>query len=245
MNVDSTPSEISPLLGDEQMQAEQPRGQAEQMQAEQPRGQAEQTQEPLLKVIPTRMPVLELKVWCNSPHLKAMYVKHIAKHNEKLDDFYGDSGFDLLNPSAINFNQPSYSNKYPLGVKLALSHCALERARTQDGDDINLLRVQPQAFMLLPRSSTGVKKNIRLSNSVGVIDAGYRGELCALVDCISNPTTDGFGETGDERAKLSEGERNFQIVGYAGYPIHVNLVDTEEDLGNTERGTGGFGSTGN
>jgi dUTP pyrophosphatase len=99
--------------------------------------------------------------------------------------------------------------------------------------------------MLLPRSSTGVKKNIRLSNSVGVIDAGYRGELCALVDCISNPVTDGFGETGDERAKLSEGERNFQIVGYAGYPIHVNLVDTEEDLGNTERGTGGFGSTGN
>lgn len=105
-----------------------------------------------------------------------------------------------------------------------------------------VLRVQPLPYQLLPRSSTGAKTNLRLSNSVGVIDSGYRGELCALVDCFGDVHHQGHDA---DKVRLEKGNRNFQLVAYNGFPIHVNLVDNESDLGGSERGEGGFGSTGN
>ena len=92
--------------------------------------------------------------------------------------------------------------------------------------------------MLLPRSSTGAKTDLRLSNSVGIIDSGYRGELCALLDNVNSDADN------NEQNNLKRFQRNFQIVSFTGYPIHVTLVNKEEDLGGTERGEGGFGSTG-
>ncbi len=191
-------------------------------------------------VVATRMPVLELKLYIcnnsNSEEFKRIYKDHIKKHNSKLDQFHGDSGFDLLNPEFYRFYENKRSSvKYPLGVKLALTQCAV-----QEVEERKILRVQPQGFMLVPRSSTGSKTNIRLSNSVGIIDSGYRGELCALLDIIN------FEQVQDdsERISLEKDNRNFQIVSFSGFPIHVTLVEKEEDLGNTQRGTGGFGSTG-
>ena len=83
--------------------------------------------------------------------------------------------------------------------------------------------------MLLPRSSIS-KTPLRLSNSVGLIDSGYRGVIQAPVDNIS-----------DEDYVIEEGTRLFQIVNS---PLEtfkdIEIVDT---LGDTDRGEGGFGST--
>ena len=197
-----------------------------------------------IKVIPTILPRLEMNLWCQDADLKTMYEEHIEKHNSKLQSFHADSGFDLLNPTSRQFQPGSLFNKFGLGVKISLMQHAADYIRDPQNDSTGLqpvLRVQPLPYQLLPRSSTGAKTNLRLSNSVGVIDSGYRGELCALVDCFGDVH---HQEHDADKVRLEKGNRNFQLVAYNGFPIHVNLVDNESDLGGSERGEGGFGSTG-
>ena len=84
--------------------------------------------------------------------------------------------------------------------------------------------------MLFPRSSIGAKTPLRLSNSVGIIDSGYRGEVRALYDNI-----------GDEPYTISRGDRIAQLMVMPSYRFKAKVVDTLED---SDRGQGGFGSTG-
>ena len=84
-------------------------------------------------------------------------------------------------------------------------------------------------YLLMPRSSIS-KTPLRLCNSIGLIDAGYRGELMAVVDNVK-----------DEVYNVELGQRIFQIVAMNGNPISFDLVD---ELTDSERGQGGFGSTG-
>jgi len=84
-------------------------------------------------------------------------------------------------------------------------------------------------YLLMPRSSIS-KTPLRMSNSIGLIDAGYRGEIIAMVDNIK-----------DEDFRIGDGERLFQLVAMDGGPITFELV---ESLSSTTRGRGGFGSTG-
>ena len=81
----------------------------------------------------------------------------------------------------------------------------------------------------MPRSSIS-KTPLRQCNSIGLIDAGYRGEIMAAVDNIK-----------DKPFTLETGQRLFQLVAMDGSPIHFELVD---ELTETDRGEGGFGSTG-
>lgn len=85
-------------------------------------------------------------------------------------------------------------------------------------------------FMLDPRSSIGANTGLRLSNSVGIIDEDYRGELGVLYD--NNSDSDYEIKAGD---RIAQGW--VQPV-YRFKPIKVDI------LSQTERGTGGFGSTG-
>lgn len=84
-------------------------------------------------------------------------------------------------------------------------------------------------YLLLPRSSIS-QTPLRLSNSVGLIDSGYRGEITAAVDNIR-----------DRSYTIKPGQRLFQLVSLDGSPIHFELT---AELSPTTRGTGGFGSTG-
>jgi len=85
-------------------------------------------------------------------------------------------------------------------------------------------------YQLYPRSSIS-KTKIRLANSVGIIDPNYRGYLIAAVDNIS-----------DDIQYLKKGERYFQLVFIKmEKPSAVQIVDC---LSETDRGNGGFGSTG-
>lgn len=90
-----------------------------------------------------------------------------------------------------------------------------------------------KGYFLFPRSSCSFT-NLRLANSVGIIDSGYRGNLKAVVDFNSE----------FRRQELHKYERYFQICDPQLQPILVQIVDTFEQLGSpTERSTGGFGST--
>lgn len=83
---------------------------------------------------------------------------------------------------------------------------------------------------LFMRSSYGANRSLRLSNCVGIIDSSYRGEVQGLFDNIS-----------DESEKIKKGERFMQ--GLIEKDIGIEWEEVDE-LTETERGTGGFGSTG-
>ena len=84
-------------------------------------------------------------------------------------------------------------------------------------------------YYLHCRSSIS-KTPLRLANSVGIIDAGYRGNLMAAVD-----------NTSDSPYTIEAGQRLFQLTGRYLETIDLTLVEV---LSDSERGTGGFGSTG-
>ena len=86
------------------------------------------------------------------------------------------------------------------------------------------------AYQIYPRSSLS-KYPIMLANHVGIIDSGYRGNLIAAFRSFQ----DDF--------KIEKGNRLVQICHPSLLPFYVKIVHPNE-LNNTTRGSGGFGSTG-
>ncbi len=84
--------------------------------------------------------------------------------------------------------------------------------------------------LVFARSGLATKKGIALSNSVGVIDSDYRGEVGVGVINLS-----------DAEYVIENGERIAQL---AVVPVCHMAVEEAHTLGETERGAGGFGSTG-
>ena len=130
-----------------------------------------------------------------------MYATHGHFHN-------GDAGLDL----------------YVLeNIKIAAGETKLIKL------GISCEPVEGKAYYLFPRSSIS-KTPLRMSNSIGLIDAGYRGEIMASCDNIKN-----FDFI------LEKGKRLFQLVAIDSSPISYTVV---KELSKTTRGSGGFGSTG-
>lgn len=84
--------------------------------------------------------------------------------------------------------------------------------------------------ILAARSGLAVKKGITLSNGIGVIDSDYRGEICVVLHNVS-----------DEPFVIERGDRIAQLLFL---PVYRAELVTVTALDTTERGTGGFGSTG-
>ncbi|MBR4282187.1 MAG: dUTP diphosphatase [Clostridia bacterium] len=84
--------------------------------------------------------------------------------------------------------------------------------------------------LLFARSGLSVKHGIGLANSVGVIDSDYRGEVIAAL--INN---------GKEPYTITKNERIAQLVCM---PVAILPIEVCDSLDETERGEGGFGSTG-
>ena len=139
---------------------------------------------------------------------RAFYENHSSFHA-------GDSGLDIFSPEDVII-PPRSKGIINTGV-------ACEATIGSNGT----------SFWMLSRSSVATKTPLLLCNSIGLIDAGYRGNLGAFVDNIS---ANGYN--------VEKGTRLFQICAPNLEPIHVELVSSENDLGNSERGSGGFGSTG-
>ena len=121
----------------------------------------------------------------------------------------GDAGLDLRVREDV-WLKPHERRTVGTGVKLAI----------------------PEGYvgLVFPRSGLASKVGISLSNAVGVIDAGYRGEVCATL--INH----------DKKPHLIEkGERVCQLVVMPFVSCEIDVVD---ELDETERGEGGFGSSG-
>ena len=87
------------------------------------------------------------------------------------------------------------------------------------------------AGLVLPRSGLASKKGLTLANAPGLIDAGYRGEVvCAVVNLDPH-----------EPVEISAGDRIAQLVIVALPEVAPAFV---EELPESHRGAGGFGSTG-
>ena len=184
--------------------------------------------------------VLKLFVDSNDNELKSKYFNSVISHNNKVfnNNTYIDAGFDLFSPSNdnfINFFGPGHPTINPVN-KLDLNVICSAKIYTDTGKSFNT------GYYMYPRSSIS-KTQLRLANSTGVIDAGYRGHLIGMFDVVninpnnaSNKNCDFIGEKFD---------RYLQICAPGLVPILVELVNSIEDLGEeTERGIGGFGSTG-
>tara|TARA_Y100001970_G_C14224509_1_gene854744 strand:- start:2095 stop:2532 length:438 start_codon:yes stop_codon:yes gene_type:complete len=141
---------------------------------------------------------------------------YIKPHNDIALKFYqnhghfhdGDAGLDLYVLEDIYF-EPGDTKAIKLGIS-----CEPENGA---------------AYYLFPRSSIS-KTPLRMSNSIGLIDGGYRGEIMAMCDNIKTACY-----------MVEKGQRLFQLVASDSSPIHYELVD---ELNVTSRGEGGFGSTG-
>ncbi len=84
--------------------------------------------------------------------------------------------------------------------------------------------------LVFARSGLGIKKGVCLSNGVGVIDSDYRGEVAV-----------GLLNTGAEDYLIRPGERIAQM---AVVPVVQAELEQVDELDDTARGVGGFGSTG-
>jgi dUTP pyrophosphatase len=120
----------------------------------------------------------------------------------------GDAGMDIIATSIIN--EETFQITYGTGISMEI----------------------PNGFvgLIFPRSSVR-KTDLSLSNCVGVVDSGYRGEIQATFR----------KHKGVASNKYEVGDRIAQIMIIPHPPIEFEEV---EELSDTERGEGGFGSTG-
>lgn len=181
----------------------------------------------------TNVPHMLLSLFVDSSdnQLLDAYQEAVASHNAKWATQEGmmDAGFDLLCPADIhctNMNVNKVDYQVACRAQLMLG----------DGKKVNT------GFYLYPRSSLS-KTQLRLANSVGIVDAGYRGHLIGMFDMVCHPNADPFMCSNEPI--LRKLERQLQICAPSLFPIYVTMVNSKEELGEvTARGEGGFGSTG-
>jgi dUTP pyrophosphatase len=133
-----------------------------------------------------------------------------------------------LHPGAV---VPKYAKPGDAGLDLTAISKEYDAANDLVVFGTGLAVEIPEGYvgLIFPRSSI-CKTPLILSNSVGVIDSGYRGEIKFMFRPIDRP-----------RKNYEVGDRIGQLI-IMPFP-QVELVEAEE-LSSSERGTGGFGSSG-
>ncbi len=136
-----------------------------------------------------------------------------------------------LNPKA---KLPTYGTNQSAGADLYV--CLEEPVTIGPGDTAflptGIAVAVPEGYvgLVFARSSLGCKRGLAPANKVGVIDSDYRGEIRVVLHNHSSETQ-----------TVEDGERVAQLVVVP--VLAPELVETEE-LDDTQRGIGGFGSTG-
>lgn len=142
------------------------------------------------------------------------YAESVYTSTTKVSMERQDSGYDLIVCSDY-LVEPWSVCRIPLGI-------AAQPAKSNESDELT-------GYYLYPRSSIS-KTPLGLANSVGIIDIGYRGEICAMVRNYSS-----------EPYQIKQGDKLFQLCLPSLKPFEVFTV---EELDASIRGSGGFGSTG-
>ena len=168
-----------------------------------------------------------LKLFFPSPstdgELEKKYTQAIEKHNLKAASSHPDAGFDLFCP---------FTEDISPGCRIWIDMQVRAAAFIKDDSGNPTI---PVSYYIYPRSSIS-KTPLRLSNSVGIIDSGYRGNLIAALFHYNNSE--------EKHYTVNKFDRLVHICSRTVGPVFVEIVKTEAELGVTERGSGGYGSTG-
>ena len=122
----------------------------------------------------------------------------------------GDAGLDLY--SAVDcILRPYERSKVPTGIKIAIP--------------------EGYAGFVQPKSGLAIKSGLSLVNTPGLIDSGYRGEVCAILINLDP----------EEDFIIKRGDKICQLVIQRVENVEIEFTDKLDD---TSRGEGGFGSTG-
>ena len=213
----------------------------------------------LLNIHCERLMLLKLYVDTNDENLKYTYINAASTHNNKIiqNPQHIDAGFDLYAPgnedeelntygNNLRFFGPGWNDRRPVN-KLDFKVSCSAQIITDRGKQFNT------GYYMYPRSSLS-KTQLRLANSTGIIDAGYRGHLTGMFDVVNIDSSSDSDSVVNENVQFNRNEADFwgrkfdryvQICAPGLVPILVEIVDTMEELGEeTARGGGGFGSTG-
>ena len=152
-------------------------------------------------------------------HARSLYETAAAAYNARIYQDR-DAGFDLFCRSCV--------------VPRLMPHVSTKIFQQTQAAFYDTEKGIFRAYWMLPRSSIS-KTPMILANSVGLIDAGYRGEIIAAVHNLSDATLADF--------KINAGDRYFQLSSPDLLPWDRVMVVDEIPGGPTLRGEGGFGST--
>ena len=199
--------------------------------------------------------VMLLKVFVDSEdddnELQNKYYEAAHNHNNKImnNPYVIDAGFDLYAPGNegnelstfgddLRFFGTGWDDISPVN-KLDYKICCSAKMVTDRNKIFNT------GFYMYPRSSIS-KIPLRLANSTGIIDAGYRGHLMGMFDVVFDAAKcQNDSDDNDADFFGKKFDRYVQLCAPGLVPILVEVVGTREELGEqTERGNGGFGSTG-
>tara|TARA_B110000261_G_scaffold163549_3_gene209896 strand:- start:2924 stop:3568 length:645 start_codon:yes stop_codon:yes gene_type:complete len=165
--------------------------------------------------------------------LKSLYKINADSHNLMVKKYLGfdngiegdgcyDSGFDLICPDQVDIMEQ---------LNIMIDHkivCAMK------------YKNKFVSYYLYSRSSTPIKTPLRLANSVGIIDSGYRGHIKAYFDVVMN-----FDLNRNIQFNVNSGARYVQLCpSCIDKPMMVVLVDDISMFGKTNRSDNGFGSSG-
>lgn len=164
-----------------------------------------------------------LYISTDNSELRQKYFSLSQAHNNKMfTSVYPDSGVDLYVPDDVTFNKHFESKFIDMQIKTKMVY--------HDTTNMSLIGC---GFYTHPRSSIS-KTPLMLANHTGVIDSGYRGNLIGAFRWLPS------GE--DTSYTVIQYTRLLQICHPSLCPIYIQVVDKIDDT--TERGSGGFGSTG-
>ncbi len=129
--------------------------------------------------------------------------------------------------------KPGYAHVTDAGMDLySAIDCVLEPYdRTLIPTGVKLAIPAGYAGFVQPRSGLAIKNGIALVNSPGLIDCGYRGEICVILINLDK----------EKEFVIKKGDKICQLV--IKKIEQASLIEVEE-LDDSERGEGGFGSTG-
>lgn len=139
-----------------------------------------------------------------------MRLKYVGDLKRPEKQTAGSAGIDLFNNEVDKVIEPNTSIVIKTGVFVEIP--------------------ENHVGLVFIRSSMGFKHDITLSNSVGVIDSDYRGEI--QVKLYNH---------GKDKQEIKRGDRVAQLVVM---PIYNGSIEYVDELSDTQRGSGGFGSTG-
>lgn len=127
---------------------------------------------------------------------------------------------------------PSYAHAGDAGLDLASAEQRVLRPGERAAVATGLAVAVPEGWVGLvhPRSGLSLRDGVTVVNAPGTVDSGYRGELKVLLVNL-----------GDRPVEISRGERVAQLVLQR---VGRAVIEEVDDLEDTARGAGGFGSTG-